>query len=138
MSPLTLLVIDDEPQVRRFLRSSLASTDYKLIEAATGESGLVEAASKRPDVILLDLGLPDLDGIVVTRRLRECRPIPKKRSRLASQVSISSLLPLHHLNLIAPGVRVFGPQDNRLPQRHRQTRHRPRPGCYRVVQERMM
>jgi two-component system, OmpR family, KDP operon response regulator KdpE len=76
VSALTLLVIDDEPQVRRFLRSSLASTDCKLIEAATGEAGLAEAASKRPDVILLDLGLPDLDGIEVTRRLREWTQTP--------------------------------------------------------------
>ncbi len=76
MSALTLLVIDDEPQVRRFLRSSLASTDYRLIEAATGEAGLAEAASKHPDVILLDLGLPDLDGIDVTRRLREWSQVP--------------------------------------------------------------
>jgi two-component system, OmpR family, KDP operon response regulator KdpE len=76
VSALTLLVIDDEPQVRRFLRSSLASTDYKLIEAATGEAGLAEAASKRPDVILLDLGLPDLDGIDITRRLREWTQTP--------------------------------------------------------------
>ena len=76
MSSLTLLVIDDEPQVRRFLRSSLASTDCKLIEAGTGEAGLSEAASKRPDVILLDLGLPDVDGIEVTRRLREWTQTP--------------------------------------------------------------
>jgi two-component system KDP operon response regulator KdpE len=76
VTALTLLVIDDEPQVRRFLRSSLASTDYKLIEAATGEAGLAEAASRRPDVILLDLGLPDLDGIDVTRRLREWTQTP--------------------------------------------------------------
>ncbi|HTB75932.1 MAG TPA: response regulator [Polyangiaceae bacterium] len=76
MSALTLLVIDDEPQVRRFLRSSLATTDYKLIEAATGEAGLAEAASKRPNIILLDLGLPDLDGIDVTRRLREWSQTP--------------------------------------------------------------
>jgi two-component system KDP operon response regulator KdpE len=76
VSALTLLVIDDEPQVRRFLRSSLASTDYKVIEAATGEAGLAEAASKRPNVILLDLGLPDLDGIDVTRRLREWTQTP--------------------------------------------------------------
>jgi two-component system, OmpR family, KDP operon response regulator KdpE len=76
VSALTLLVIDDEPQVRRFLRSSLATTDYKLIEAATGEAGLAEAASKRPNIILLDLGLPDLDGIDVTRRLREWSQTP--------------------------------------------------------------
>jgi two-component system KDP operon response regulator KdpE len=76
MSPLTLLVVDDEPQVRRFLRSSLDPSHYKLIEAATGGAGLAEAASRRPDVILLDLGLPDLDGIEVTRRLREWTQTP--------------------------------------------------------------
>jgi two-component system KDP operon response regulator KdpE len=76
MSGLTLLVVDDEPQVRRFLRSSLVSTGHKLIEAATGEAGLAEASRQRPDVILLDLGLPDLDGIEVTRRLREWTETP--------------------------------------------------------------
>src|SRR5580704_7687262 len=76
MSALTLLVIDDEPQVRRFLRSSLAATGYKLVEAANGEAGLAEAASRHPDVILLDLGLPDIDGIEVTRRLREWTQTP--------------------------------------------------------------
>jgi two-component system KDP operon response regulator KdpE len=76
LSPLTLLVIDDEPQVRRFLRNSLASTGYKLVEAASGEAGLAGAASHRPDVILLDLGLPDIDGVEVTRRLREWTQIP--------------------------------------------------------------
>jgi two-component system KDP operon response regulator KdpE len=76
MSGLTLLVIDDEPQVRRFLRTSLASTGHTLIEAATGEAGLAEASRQHPDVILLDLGLPDLDGIDVTRRLREWTETP--------------------------------------------------------------
>jgi two-component system KDP operon response regulator KdpE len=76
LSSLTLLVIDDEPQVRRFLRSSLGSADYKLIEAETGKEGLAAAASHNPDVILLDLGLPDIDGIEVTRRLREWTTTP--------------------------------------------------------------
>ncbi len=76
MSPLTLLVIDDEPQVRRFLRSSLAPADYKLLEAATGEAGLAAAASQHPDVVLLDLGLPDIEGVEVTRRLREWTATP--------------------------------------------------------------
>jgi two-component system KDP operon response regulator KdpE len=76
MSGLTILLIEDEPQVRRFLRSSLESTDCKLLEASTGVAGLELAASRSPDVILLDLGLPDLDGIEVTRRLREWTGIP--------------------------------------------------------------
>jgi two-component system KDP operon response regulator KdpE len=76
MSELTLLLIDDEPQVRRFLRSSLESGECKLLEASTGEGGLELAASRHPDVILLDLGLPDIDGIEVTRRLREWTATP--------------------------------------------------------------
>ena len=76
MSQLAVLVIEDEPQVRRFLRSSLPAADYKLLEAETGERGLTVASSHHPDVILLDLGLPDLDGIEVTRRLREWTTTP--------------------------------------------------------------
>jgi two-component system KDP operon response regulator KdpE len=76
MSDLTLLLIEDEPQVRRFLRSSLEPTEWKLVEAGTGEAGLEMAANRHPDVILLDLGLPDLDGLDVTRRLREWSTTP--------------------------------------------------------------
>jgi two-component system KDP operon response regulator KdpE len=76
MKTLTLLVVDDEPQVRRFLRSSLPPEDYKLHEASTGEAGLAAAASHAPDVVLLDLGLPDLDGVEVTKRLREWTTTP--------------------------------------------------------------
>jgi two-component system KDP operon response regulator KdpE len=73
---LTILVIDDESQVRRFLRSSLASANYKLLEAGTGAEGLAAAAANNPDVILLDLGLPDIDGVEITRRLREWTTTP--------------------------------------------------------------
>ncbi len=76
MTPLTVLVIDDESQMRRFLRSSLAANGCKLVEAANGMQGLAEAASQHPDVILLDFGLPDIDGIEVTRRLREWTDTP--------------------------------------------------------------
>lgn len=71
-----LLVIEDEPQVRRFLRNSLAPGEYTVLEAETGEGGLSMAASRLPDVILLDLGLPDMDGVEVTRRLREWTTTP--------------------------------------------------------------
>ena len=76
MTGLTLLVIEDEPQVRRFLRNSLPPTEYTVLEAESGERGLSMAASRRPDVILLDLGLPDIDGVEITRRLREWTTTP--------------------------------------------------------------
>ncbi len=72
----TVLLIEDEPQIRRFLRSALAAGPLTLIEAATAREGLAQAAGRKPDVVLLDLGLPDQDGIDVTRQLREWSPVP--------------------------------------------------------------
>jgi len=72
----TVLVIEDEPQMRRFLKASLEAHDYRLVEAVTAREGLAQAAGRNPDVILLDLGLPDLDGIELTRRLREWSRVP--------------------------------------------------------------
>lgn len=66
-----ILVIDDELAIRRFLHTVLSSEDFFLHEAENGHAGLAAAAAFRPDVILLDLGLPDLDGIEVIRRIRE-------------------------------------------------------------------
>lgn len=71
-----ILLIEDEPQMRRFLRASVATTDFDLVEATTGREGLAAAAAKQPNLILLDLGLPDMDGIDVTRRLREWTKTP--------------------------------------------------------------
>ncbi len=71
-----LLVIEDEAQMRRFLRVSLDNAGYQLVEAETGEDGLVQAAARNPDVILLDLGLPDRDGLEITARLREWTTTP--------------------------------------------------------------
>ncbi|MBX3227398.1 MAG: response regulator [Labilithrix sp.] len=68
--PLVLL-IEDEPQMLRFLRASLGAHGYRLVEATTAGDALAQATARAPDVLLLDLGLPDLDGIEVTRRLRE-------------------------------------------------------------------
>jgi two-component system KDP operon response regulator KdpE len=70
-----VLVADDERPIRRFLNASL-SGQYVVLEAATGEETLAVTVSGRPDVIILDLGLPDLDGVEVTRRLREWTQIP--------------------------------------------------------------
>jgi two-component system, OmpR family, KDP operon response regulator KdpE len=72
----TILVIEDEAPIRRFLRASLESQGIKMLETATGQEGLALAASYRPDIVLLDLGLPDIDGLEVIRRLREWSTIP--------------------------------------------------------------
>lgn len=71
-----VLVIEDEPQMRRFLRTSLKSQGYQVVEAATGKEGLRHAAGYNPDLILLDLGLPDGDGLAVARVLRSQRRTP--------------------------------------------------------------
>ena len=71
-----VLVIEDDPQIQRFLRVALGSRGYRLCEATTGAAGLVEAATRQPDVIILDLGLPDMDGLEVIRRLREWTSLP--------------------------------------------------------------
>jgi two-component system, OmpR family, KDP operon response regulator KdpE len=71
-----VVLIEDEPQIRRFLRAALVGQGYRLFEAATGEAGLVEAATRQPDIVILDLGLPDVDGLEVIRRLREWTVIP--------------------------------------------------------------
>lgn len=74
-TPLVLM-IEDEVQMRRFLRASLTSNGYQVVETDTAEAGLAQAASRNPDLILLDLGLPDQDGLVVTQRLREWAKTP--------------------------------------------------------------
>ncbi len=73
--PLILLV-EDEPQMRRFLRVALEGSSYRYLEASTGEEGLALAVQHRPDVILLDLGLPDMDGLDLMTRLREWSQTP--------------------------------------------------------------
>src|SRR5690348_11079801 len=72
----TALVIDDELQIRRLLRVCLESNNYRVVEATTGQEGVAAAAQHRPDVVLLDLGLPDMDGVSVLRRLREWSRVP--------------------------------------------------------------
>jgi two-component system KDP operon response regulator KdpE len=72
----TILVVEDEPEIRRFLRTSLASEDYRVVEAETGERGAIEAGTLKPDLAIIDLGLPDVDGIEVIRRIRKWSPLP--------------------------------------------------------------
>lgn len=70
------LVIDDEVQIRRLLRVTLEANGYRVLEAATGAEGITGAAQARPEVVLLDLGLPDMDGVAVLKRLREWSQVP--------------------------------------------------------------
>jgi two-component system KDP operon response regulator KdpE len=71
-----VLVVDDEPQMRRFLRPALEGQGYRVIEATTAREALSLASSHNPDCVLLDLGLPDADGLEVTQRLREWSAVP--------------------------------------------------------------
>src|ERR1700756_3661371 len=75
MKPVAL-IIDDEVQIRRLLRVALEGENYQVREAETGQLGLIEIANRKPGVILLDLGLPDMEGIEVLKRLREWSETP--------------------------------------------------------------
>jgi len=72
----TILVVDDEAQIRKFLRISLFAHGYAVIEAARGEDALHKLAEETPDLVVLDLGLPDMDGQEVIRRMREWSTVP--------------------------------------------------------------
>jgi two-component system KDP operon response regulator KdpE len=76
MSNERVLVVDDEQAIRRFLRVTLISQAYTVIEAASGQEALSGVATQRPDLVILDLGLPDIDGVEVVRMLREWTQIP--------------------------------------------------------------
>ena len=71
-----VLVIEDEIQIRRLLRVCLERNDYEVVEATTGDEGIGEAVRRHPDAVLLDLGLPDMDGLAVLKRLREWSQVP--------------------------------------------------------------
>jgi two-component system KDP operon response regulator KdpE len=75
-SPATVLLIEDERQMRRFLRVTLQSEKYNVLEAETANDGLSQAATRNPDIVLLDLGLPDMDGLEVIEKLREWSAVP--------------------------------------------------------------
>ena len=71
-----ILVVDDEPQIRKFLRISLGAEGYDVIEAPRGEEGVSKCATAQPNLVILDLGLPDLDGQQVIGRIREWSDVP--------------------------------------------------------------
>ena len=72
----SIVLIEDEPPIRRFLRATLTGQGYRLFEVGTGADALVEVAQRQPDIVILDLGLPDIDGVEVIRRLREWSAVP--------------------------------------------------------------
>jgi two-component system KDP operon response regulator KdpE len=71
-----VLIVDDEPQIRRFLRASLQAHDYQVIEAENGKEGVRACTVQKPDLLILDLGLPDMDGLDVIKLVREWSSIP--------------------------------------------------------------
>ena len=72
----TIVLIEDESEIRRFLHTTLPGHGFRIYEATTGQEGLIEAKTRNPDLILLDLGLPDMDGIDVIRQVRDWTPTP--------------------------------------------------------------
>lgn len=93
-TPVRVLVVDDEPAIRRFLRTSLSAKGYHILEAETGGAALTLIDRNPPDVIVLDLGLPDIDGVEIIRRLREngsTVPIIVLSSRVDEQGKVQAL-----------------------------------------------
>ena len=72
----TILVVEDEPEIRQFLRSSLHAEGYRVVESPNGRRGELDAGMHKPDLAIVDLGLPDFDGIEVIRSIREWSPMP--------------------------------------------------------------
>jgi two-component system, OmpR family, KDP operon response regulator KdpE len=73
---IRILIVDDEPQIRRFLRTTLSAHGYRVIEASCGREAMTLTATERPELMLLDLGLPDIEGLEVIHRLREWSTVP--------------------------------------------------------------
>ncbi|OAI10360.1 DNA-binding response regulator [Methylomonas lenta] len=71
-----IIVIEDDPAIRKFLRTSLSTQDFTVFEAETGKQGIVEAGMRKPDLLILDLGLPDMDGVEVIKAVRAWSGIP--------------------------------------------------------------
>jgi two-component system KDP operon response regulator KdpE len=89
----SVLVVEDEPEIRRFLRTSLGAEGYRVVEAETGERGVIDAGTHKPDLAIVDLGLPDLDGVEVIRRIRawSTMPIIVLSARAREQAKIEAL-----------------------------------------------
>jgi len=79
---LTVLVVDDEPPIRRFLRTSLAASGYRIVEAEDAAGGLRSLTTEKPDLVILDLGLPDKSGLELIGEIRKASAVPSRRSRM--------------------------------------------------------
>ena len=71
-----ILIVDDEPEIRRFLRASFKLYHHEILEAETGTEALDKTYQEKPDLVILDLGLPDVDGVEVTQQIREMSTVP--------------------------------------------------------------
>src|SRR4051794_4954801 len=89
----TILVIEDEPEIRRFLRSSLGAEGYRVVEASSGRRGSIDAGTHKPDLVIIDLGLPDVDGVDVIRQIRQWSrmPILVVSARMSERSKIDAL-----------------------------------------------
>ncbi len=92
-SRATILIIEDEPEIRRFLRSTLSAVGHKIIEAASAGRGAIDAASHKPDLAIIDLGLPDFDGIELIKKIRtwSSMPILVLSARVQERAKIDAL-----------------------------------------------
>jgi two-component system KDP operon response regulator KdpE len=75
-APPVILIVEDEPEIRRFLRAAFGVEGYRVVESATGRRGSIDAGTHKPDLAIVDLALPDVDGIEVIRRIRAWSPMP--------------------------------------------------------------
>ena len=89
----SILIVEDEPEIRRFLRASLAAENYKVIEAVNGRRATIDASTHKPDLAIVDLGLPDLDGLEVIKRIRawSTMPIVVLSARVQERAKIDAL-----------------------------------------------
>src|SRR6478735_9199147 len=89
----SILLVEDEPEIRRFLRASLGAEGYRVVESATGRRGTIDAGTHKPDLAIVDLGLPDMEGIDVIRQLRQwsSMPIIVLSARVQEQTKVEAL-----------------------------------------------
>ena len=80
MNKPVILIVEDDPPVRNLMTTTLRTHDYRYLTAPNGETAILEAASHNPDIVLLDLGLPDMDGVEVIKRIRSWSNLPIRRS----------------------------------------------------------